>query len=241
MVTRIAGASPRLKARIVGVLYLLTLLAGVVAQLLVSDRLVSEGDAAATAANILAHRSRFEFGFTVYLVEMACQVAMTALCYELLKPAGRSVSLVAASLSLVGCVIKTLGRLFFLAPLFLLGGAHYLTVFSVDQLQALALFFLKVNSHAAGIGLAFFGLYALLKGYLIVRSTFLPRILGVLSAVAGLGLLTFLSPTLGPRLFAYLALLGLVGALPQILWLLVVGVDEPRWKIQASAAAALEP
>lgn len=237
MVTRNTGASPRAKARIVGVLYLLTLLAGVIAQLYVSDRLVSDGDAAATAANILTHRNRFEFGFTVYLIEMACQVAMTALLYELLKPAGRSVSLVAACLSLVGCVIKTMGRLFFLAPLFLLGGAHYLAVFTGDQLQALALFFLKVNSHAAGIGLAFFGLYAVLKGYLIVRSTFLPRILGLLSVIAGVGLLTFLSPTLGPRLFAYLAILGLVGALPQIVWLLVVGVDEQRWKIQAAAAA----
>jgi hypothetical protein len=229
-----------MKARIVGVLYLLTLLAGVIAQLYVSDRLVSDGDAAATAANILTHRSRFEFGFTVYLIEMACQVAMTALLYELLKPAGRSVSLVAACLSLVGCVIKTMGRLFFLAPLFLLGGAHYLAVFTGDQLQALALFFLKVNSHAAGIGLAFFGLYAVLKGYLIVRSTFLPRILGLLSVIAGVGLLTFLSPTLGPRLFAYLAILGLVGALPQIGWLLVVGVDEQRWKSQAAELAALE-
>ena len=78
-------------------------------------------------------------GFRIYLIEMACQIAMTALFYDLLKPAGRSVSLVAAFLGLAGCIIKTLSRLFFIAPLFVLGGAHYLSVFSAEQLQALAL------------------------------------------------------------------------------------------------------
>jgi hypothetical protein len=236
MMERIGETSPRLKARIAGVLSLLTILTGVFAEMYVSGRLVVDGDAAATAANILTHKSWFQLGFTVYLVEMACQIAMTALFYDLLKPAGRSVSLVAAFLGLAGCVIKTFSRLFFIAPLFILGGAHYLSVFSLEQLRALALLFLKVNDHGAGIALAFFGFYALLKGYLIVRSTFLPRVLGVLSIFAGLGLLTFLSPTLGYQLFPYVAALGLLGAAPQILWLLVFGVNEQRWKEQASAA-----
>src|ERR1019366_2449835 len=169
---RINEVSPQVKARIAGLLYLLTILTGIFAQGFVSSRLVVDGDAAATATNILTHRGLFQLGFAVYLIEMACQIAMTALFYDLLKPAGRSVSLVAAFLGLAACVIKTLGRLFYLAPLFILGGAHYLSVFSSDQLQALALLFLKVNDHGAGIALAFFGFYALLKGYLIVRSTF---------------------------------------------------------------------
>ncbi|MBZ5538340.1 MAG: DUF4386 domain-containing protein [Acidobacteriia bacterium] len=236
MMERIAETSPRLKARIAGVFYLLTILTGVFAQMFVSGRLVVDGDAAATAANILTHKSLFQLGFTVYLIEMACNVAITALFYHLLKPAGRSASLLAAFLGLAGCAIKTLSRLFYIAPLFILGGAHYLSVFSLEQLRALALLFLKINDHGAGIGLAFFGFYALLKGYLIVRSTFLPRILGVLSIFAGLGLLTFLSPTLGYRLFPYVAALGLLGAAPQILWLLVFGLNEQRWKEQASAA-----
>src|SRR5437773_1993550 len=170
--------SPRFKARITGVLYLLTILTGIFAQGFVSGRLVVDGgDAAATATNILTHRGFFQLGFTVYLIEMACQIAITALFYDLLKPAGRSVSLVAAFLGLAGCVIKTFSRLFYIAPLLVLGGSHYLIVFSPDHLQALALLFLKVNDHGAAIALAFFGFYALLTGYLIVRSTFLPRIL----------------------------------------------------------------
>src|SRR6266851_1056394 len=236
MTERIAETSPRLKARVTGVFYLVTILTGIFAQGFVSGRLVVGGDAAATANNILTHKGLFQLGFAVYLIEMACQVAITALFYDLLKPAGRSVSLVAAFLGLAGCVIKTVSRLFYVAPLFILGGAHYLSAFNSEQLQALALLFLKVNDHGAGIALVFFGFYALLTGYLIIRSTFLPRILGVLSVLGGLGWLTFLYPPLGYRLFPYVAAFGLLGATALVLWLLVFGVNEKRWEEQASAA-----
>jgi hypothetical protein len=235
MMERIAETSPRLKARIAGVLYLLTILTGIFAQGFVSERLVVYSDAAATAANIMAHKSLFQWGFTVYMIEMACDVATTALFYHLLKPVNRSVSLVAAFLSLVGCAIKTFGRVFYIAPVFVLGGAHYLSVFKPEQLQALALLFLRVNEQAAGMALAFFGFSAILKGYLIARSTFLPRILGVASMVAGVGWLTFLSPTLGNQLFLYIAAFGILVALAQIVWLLVFGLNEQAWNKQAAA------
>jgi hypothetical protein len=236
MTRRIEETSPRRKARITGLFYLLTIVTGIFAQGFVSGRLVVFGDAAATATNIQAHKRLFESGFTVYLIEMACQIAFTALFYDLLKPAGRSVSLVAAFLGLAGCVIKTFSRLFFIAPLLVMGGERYLTVFSPEQLQALALLFLKVNDRGAGIALAFFGFYALLTGYLIIKSTFLPRFLGVWSMVAGVGWLTFLYPPLGYTLFSYIAPLGLLGALALIFWLLVFGVNEQRWKEKACAA-----
>src|SRR6266705_863174 len=219
MMERIAETSPRLKARITGAFYLLTILTGIFAQGFVSGSLVVDGDAAATATNILTHRGMFQLGFAVYLIEMACQIAMTALFYDLLKPAGRSVSLLAAFLGLAGCVIKTFSRVFFIVPLFVLGGAHYLSAFSAEQLQALALLFLKVNDRGAGMALVFFGFYALLTGYLIIRSTFLPRILGAWSVVGGLGWLTFLYPPLGSRLFPFIAIFAILGAASLIFWL----------------------
>jgi hypothetical protein len=161
---------------------------------------------------------------------------MTALFYELLKPAGKSISLLAAFIGFAGCIIKTFSRVFFIAPLFVLGGAHYLSVFSTEQLQALSLLLLKVNDHGAATALVFFGFYALLTGFLIVRSTFLPRILGVLGIFGGLGWLTFLYQPLGYRLFPYVAGLGILGAASLIVWLLVFGVNEQRWNDQASAA-----
>ena len=234
----VADTSPRVMARMAGVLYLLTILAGAFAQSFVSDRLVLFGDAGATATNILTHGALFKWGFAIYLIEMMCQVASTALFYLLLRPVSRSVSLMAAFVGLAGCAIKAMSRLFYIAPLSLLGSEQYLAAFTAEQVQALALLLLKVNDLGAGIALAFFGLFALLKGYLIVRSTFLPRILGVLSLLAGAGLLTFLSPTFGHRMFSAVAAIGLLGAAAQILWLLIVGVNEQRWRAQAAVSDA---
>ena len=229
----ITKRSPRFLARMAGVFYLLTILAGIFAQGFVSERLIVFSDAAATATNILTHKGLFELGFTVYLIEMACQVAMTALFYELLRPVSKSMSLLAAFWSLTGCIIKTCARIFYIVPLFVLGGAPSLNVFSAQQLQALALLLLRINDQGAAIALAFFGFATAVKGYLIFRSTFLPRWLGVLSVIAGLCWLTFLYPPLGYRAFPLIALLGLLGSAVTIFWLLVFGVNEQRWNEQA--------
>lgn len=231
-----ADTSPRAMARMAGVLYLLTIVGGAFAQSFVSDRLVDFGDPATTAANIVTHKRLFQWGFAIYLIEMMCQITSTALFYLLLRPVSRSVSLLAACVSLTGCAVKTTSRLFYIAPLSILSGEQYLAVFTPEQVRALALLLLEVNDLGAGIALVLFGLSAIFKGYLIVRSTFLPRALGVLSLVAGAGLLTFLSPTLGHRMFPVVAAMGLLGAVPQVLWLLIVGVDERRWREQAAAA-----
>jgi hypothetical protein len=238
MTNRIVESSPRTIARVAGIFYLLTLLLGVFGQAYVSDGIIIPGNAAATASNILSHRSLFELSFAAFIIEMVCQIAMTSLFYDLLKPVNRVVSLVAAFIGLAACVIKMLSRLFYIAPLLMLRGDHYLTVFSTEQLQAMTLLFVRVNDYGTGIAMAFFGFGALVKGYLVFRSTFLPRILGVLGIIAGVSLLTFLLPTLGPRMFMIVAPLGLLGALPMIFWLLVYGVNEGRWREQANVAAA---
>lgn len=226
-----------LEARMAGVLMLLTILAAVFAQGMVSNRLVDFGDAAGTAARILAHRTLYQTSFTAFLFEMACNIVLTAVFYGLLKPVNRNLSLIAAVLGYTACVLKTVSRLFYLAPLLILDGAgvHALQAFSPGQLQALALLLLKVNDRGAAMGTAFFGFAGLIKGYLIFRSTFLPRALGLLSAAAGLGFLAFLHPPLGDRVFPVMASVGLLASAAMIFWLLVFGLDEPRWRERARA------
>lgn len=214
---------------------LLTILGGIFAQGFVSERLIVSHDASLTATNILTQRNLFQLGFTVYLIEMASQVVALALFYELLRPVSKSVAVVAAFLELTGCAIKAFARVFYIAPLWVLNGGATLSALNTEQLQTLALVLLRINDQGAGAALAFFGFATVLQGYLIYRSTFLPRWLGALSMVAGLGWLTFLYPPLGYRAFMVVALLGLLGSVVVIFWLLVFGVNEERWKAQAAA------
>jgi hypothetical protein len=232
---RIGEASPRPRARIIGVVYLLYFLTAVLGEFFLKG-LVVDGDATATATNILAHQPLYRLGFATGLIATALYIAVTALFYGLFKSVNKSLSLVAAFFSLMGCAVATSGSLFQLAPLVVLGGSQYLSVFKVEQLRALALMFLELNTQAVSICLVFFAFYDLLIGYLILRSAFLPRILGVLMALAGLGWLSFLYPPLASYLSPYILVLGFVAELALMLWLVVMGVNVQRWKEQASAA-----
>lgn len=236
-IDRIAEVSPKTKARLVGLFFLLTVVGGIVAEGFISGSLVAAGDAAATANNILSNESLFRVGLAVYLVEMACQIAMTVLFYDLLKPVSRSVARVSLFLNVAGIVIKTTSRLFYIVPLLILGNSSYVNVFTTEQSQAMALLSLKVNSEGAGIALVFFGFAGILEGYLILKSTFLPRFLGVLGILGGVGWMCFLYPPLAYRLFPFIVGVGLLGAVLQIFWLLVFGVNEERWIEQARVSA----
>lgn len=230
--------SPRLKARFTGAVYLAYVVAGVIAQGFISDRLVVVRDAATTAANILANESLYRLGLTVYLLEMAGQIATVVLFYQLLKPVSRTGAMLAAAFELTGCGIKIFSRLFYFAPLLVVGsGGAHLGAFNKEQLDAMALLLFRINDYGAAIALAFFGFSTVLQGWLIYKSGFLPRWLGVIEMIGGVGWLTFLSPSLGMSVFLYVALYSLVGVLITVGWLLTVGVDEQRWRQRAAEAA----
>src|SRR6202049_1655670 len=194
MMERIAEASPRFKARMAGVSHLLEAVMATFGQVIVLGRLVVSGNAAATAANIMGHEQLFWLGFASSLMGVAFHIAWALLMYVLLKPVNRSLSLLAAFFSLVACAMQALTSLLYLAPLLILQGSSSLSAFTAEQLQSLAIMFLKLNSYAFQIDLVFFGFWCILTGYLIFRSTFLPRVLGVFVMISGLGWVTYLYP-----------------------------------------------
>ena len=221
-------------ARIAGVFYVLTIVLGIGAFMLEKGIIVTN-DAAATATNMLAHPGLFRLSFVGNLLGTVCYIVVTALFYEIFKPVSRSVSLVAAFISLVGCAMGTVSCGLHLVPTALLSGSAYVDAFLPAQLHALAFAFVKASGLAYATGMILFGFYCVFIGWLTFRSTFLPRVVGALFALAGLGWLTFLSPPLATALSSVTMLTGLIGEGALGVWLVIKGVDVPRWQEQASA------
>jgi hypothetical protein len=227
--------SPRLLARLAGVFFLLTIISGIIAQAVISEGLVNFSDAAATANNILANRGMFQIGFTVYLIEMACQLISATLLYRLLRPVNSTIALMMLLFEFAGIIIKTFARVFYITPLWVLDGGGALTGMDTGQLQSISLVLLKANDFGAATAIAFFGFSTPLAGYLVFRSTYLPRWLGVFAMIAGLCWLTFIYPPLGYRVFIFAALFGLLAAVAKIVWLTVFGVDEDKFRAVEAA------
>jgi hypothetical protein len=231
--------SPLLKARMAGGLWWLCIVTGVVG-FIAGAPLIVANDAAATAANILAKESLFRLGFAANLISGLSYVGVTVFLYYVLKPISRSLSLLAAFFGLAGVAIGGVGWVSNLVPLVLLHGDQYLTAFTTSQLQAMSMFALKLQMMVFFISMVFFGIQCILIGYLVARSTFLPRILGVFLAIGGTcyvvaSFANFLLP-LGASLIPFIMPVALLGEGSLGLWLLVKGVNEQRWYEQASAA-----
>ena len=238
MMGQIAEASPRSLARLAGVCQLLEGTTATFGQVIVLGSLVVFRNAAATAGNILAHEGLFWLGFASSVIGVVFHVAWALLLYDLFKPVNRRVSLFAAFVILVGCAIQALTSVLYLAPMLILNAGNSLRAFTTEELQALAYVFVRLNGYASNTYLVFFGFWCVLIGFLIFRSTFMPRLLGVLLAIAGLGWMMYLVPPLAIRLFIpYIAGASALGEIPLLLWLLVVGVNVQRWNEQARATA----
>lgn len=217
------------KARAAGLFWLITFITGAFA-MYIGGRFVVSGNAAATAANILTNESAFRVGTAGNLIATIGYLLATILVYELLKPYNRTVSLVAAVFSLLGCALGAIVSLLNLAPLALLKGSAYLGVFTTEQLQALALTSLGLALRANDVGLVFFGLHISLVGYLIVASGLVPRVIGVLLMIGGAfyelsSFGSFLAVPLVKTLFPLILLPAFFAELVLCLWLLIKGVN----------------
>lgn len=200
MIGRAVSASPRLFARIAGVLYMIIFIAA------------PSGAENSTSAKMI--------------ITLACDTGVALLFYYLLKPVNKNLAWLAALFRLIFVVVMTVSSLNYFGLLDLFTSANPAAVFNTGY----------------GISLVPFGIHCLLTGYLIFRSSFLPRMIGILIALAGLGYLTFVWPPLGDRLFVpYILVPALVGEGSLALWLMLVGVNAGRWTQQASAGITPPP
>lgn len=223
-------------ARAAGFLYLLIIIAGGFAEAFVREGLTVSGNAVATAQNILASEQMYRFGFVADLVVLIAGTILSLIFYILFKPVNRNLSLLALIFSILASAVMALNLVNQLAPLVLLHSPSYLKAFSIEQLQTLSLFFLKLQSQGYGISLLFFAFYFPIIGYLVYKSGFLPRILGFIYTLAGIGYLMnslamFLTPHLTVYLFPYVLLPAFIGEISMSLWLLIKGVQVQDEKI----------
>jgi hypothetical protein len=231
-IARTHRSSAQTYARIAGALLLVSVVAGAFGEAFVPSTLIVATDAAATAHNIRVSESLFRMGFAGYLIEAVCDIALALLFYVLLRPVNDSLALLAAFFGLVATATFAIAESAYLAALVILGGADNQKAFSPDQLNALAHLSLKFYGYAGGVFGAFYGVASLVRGYLIIRSGYLPRVLGVLFALGGLGFVASSFALILAPAYAvpYLLLPLVLGGLSLTVWLLVRGVDVAKWE-----------
>jgi uncharacterized protein DUF4386 len=237
MKTHTAETSPQVYARFGGILYLLIIVAGALGEIFIRGKLIVPGDAVSTANHIMASQSLWRIGIAGDIMMHVFDVPLMLVFYVLLKPVNKNLALLAVLFNLIQTTVLVANKLNLLMPLFLLGNAEYLKAFEPNQLYAVTYLFVKLHDYGFGVGLIFFGCECLVLGYLIFRSGYFPRILGVLMQIAGLSYLTnsftlILAPAYAGTIFPVLVL-ALIGELSLCLWLLVKGVNVEQWEKRA--------
>lgn len=236
MLDRTVETSPQAYARIGGLLYLIIIAAGIFAEIFVRDKLIVSGDATATANNIIASDLLFRISVAVEQIWLVCAVALTLILYVLLRPVSKNLALLAAFFNLISIAVEGVSTVSLFAVLFLFGGADYLKAFEPRQLHTLAYLSLKLYDYGFAVSLVFFGCCLFLNGYLVFRSGYFPKTLGLLLIVGSLSYLTnsfalFLAPKSAAMIFPILGL-AFIGETSFCLWLLVKGVNVPKWETQ---------
>ena len=231
-------ASPRVLSRIGGVLYLIIIVGGIFGEAFIRGRIIVPDDATATAANMRSMESLWRFGSALEFFMLACTVVLTLIFFILLRPVSRDLALLAVFFNLVSVAIEAGNELQLLAALSPLGDDRYLGAFEQEQLYAISSLSVDLYGYGFGISLIFFGCECLVLGYLIFRSGYLPKAIGVLVTIAGFCYLTnsfalLVAPNFASQIFPAILIPAFIGETSLCLWLLVKGVNTEKWKPKA--------
>ena len=222
-------------ASIGGALYLVIIVLGGLGEAVVRGSIVVPRDAAATAANLRSMEWLWRLGVAGEVTLLACATVLGLILYLLLRPVSRELALLSLLFNLVCISIEGVSAVSLAAALFPMTSAAYVNAFTSEQLGAMAMMSIRAHTTGFAIALVFFGVECVVLGYLIARSRYMPRSIGVLMQVAGVcyvvnSFAVLLSPPLSSRLFPAILMPSLIAELSLALWLLVWGVRPVAWE-----------
>jgi len=234
MTNKITAISPNVYARTGGVIYLVTIVFGAFAEGFVMNKLVAPGDAAATAHNIAASPGLWSAAVASDLIVPIIAVAGVWISYVLLSPVSKSLILLDVFFTLVSLAVEAVSKLFLLLVLPILSTTGYLQAFEPRQLQTLANLALQSHNFVFNIALIFFGCACLVEGYLLYKSGYFPKFIGILMQLAGCCYLiacfaALFAPALSDLITPAILLPPLIGESSYCLWLLIKGVNIDEW------------
>jgi len=174
----------------------------------------------------------WRLGIGADLIMQLCDIPVMLIFYVLLKPVNRNLALMNLLFNIIQTAVLVANKLNLLMAFFLLGDAAYFSTVDHYQFQGMAYLFIRLHDYGFGVGLVFFGMVCLVEGHLIFRSGFFPKTLGRLMQVAGLCYLVnsfalILYPSL--NLFPYVLLPPFIAELGLALWLVIKGIEVPKW------------
>lgn len=226
---------PRLLARVAGTLYLVITACALFAYLYVRDQVIDVDNMAQTAANFVAHEQLYRWGFAAALIVVICNLPMGFILFELLKIVNARIARLALVFITASATLEAVNLFNYIEPLFTFTLPEYRNALAPEAVQAIARGPIRMWSYAFSVSLTFFGVYCALIGILIFRSRFFPPALGVLMIAAGL---TYWINAF--RLFLalpipYVQWVTLIAENALALWLLLVGINESKWRERAAA------
>ena len=213
-------------ARVAGIAMLLSIIFGFLGEMVLPNRIIVSGDANATATNLLANPGLVRVSFATYLVEGICDLALAGIFYILLKPVNRNLALLSAFFGIGAMVLYAVAQSSFYSASLAVGESAGMSAFSSDQRNAIAMLAVRISNTIASLFLILYGIATMLRGYLIARSGYLPKLIGILLMIGGAGFaLRTITLLLAPAYSSTLMLLPIaLGGIPLTLWLLIKGV-----------------
>jgi len=235
--------NPQVYARAGGVLYLIMIAIGIFQEFFIRNRIMAGGDAAATFANLKELEMLWRTGIATELVMVMISIVLSLILYILTRPVHKELALLALLFYAIGLAVEGAYAIQLVEALFPLGSNAYLSAFTPGQLQAMTTLAMKAHVFGFGIVLLLLGPFFVVTGYLIFKSDYLPKPIGVLYQLAGLaymfnGFVLVLAPQFAGPAFMIMAAPVFVGETSLAVWLLIKGVGVERWRSLTDAPAA---